>query len=337
MEAIRPELHALPTPRPTDSLRSRIIESRAAGLRQILPIPEEERGSVRRSVVLAAAAAVVLLLIPLGLNRSGRSTEDVVSPGVFGHMVFAQEYPPARRSGFAPIQVTKDAKLRPMSAAFERRITRDGKAAAVDHIAIDVVPAAIGNIAAWRVVNVDRHADPAGSVAADTSFVAQSDLRLLRRSIHVTPYHRYGRINVAQHFSGDSISGHMYTERPGIGAGRSFARSLPRSYAPFLTETIAPVFFMGVPITRNWSGSASLVGWAVRSDDVLIPIELRVVSEESIATPAGRFDCWRLVIRFSGRQIDYWVRKSDGLGVRVLDVAEEKTSGAREILLTRVK
>jgi hypothetical protein len=67
----------------------------------------------------------------------------------------------------------------------------------------------------------------------------------------------------------------------------------------------------------------------------MVPIELRVESAETITVPAGRFDCWRLSLRFSGKQVDYWVRKSDGLGVRVLN----KTTpyGTREIVLTRVQ
>ncbi len=50
--------------------------------------------------------------------------------------------------------------------------------------------------------------------------------------------------------------------------------------------------------------------------------------------PAGRFDCWRLSIRFSAGRVDYWVRKSDGLGVRVLNATDALVT--REIVLTRI-
>jgi hypothetical protein len=161
-------------------------------------------------------------------------------------------------------------------------------------------------------------------------------LRLLRRTIHVTPYSRFQRINVWQEFRGDSVSGHMNTEEPSIGAGRTFARQLPRPFAPFLTESVAPLFFTAVPLGHDWRGSASLLGWAVRDDDVLLPIELRVVGEEKVTVPAGTFECWRLALSFSGRRIDYWTRKSDGLGVRVLDTSAARTKETREIVLTRV-
>jgi len=59
-----------------------------------------------------------------------------------------------------------------------------------------------------------------------------------------------------------------------------------------------------------------------------------VVGEETITVPAGHFDCWRLSVRFSGGQVAYWARKSDGLGVRVLNPTGPQ--GTSEIVLTRI-
>jgi len=79
-------------------------------------------------------------------------------------------------------------------------------------------------------------------------------------------------------------------------------------------------------------------GWAVRADDVLYPIELRVVAEERVTVPAGTFDCWRLVVTTGNRLIDYWVRKRDGVGVRSRDVtprSQRGVRGVREMVLVR--
>jgi len=53
--------------------------------------------------------------------------------------------------------------------------------------------------------------------------------------------------------------------------------------------------------------------------DRLRPVQLRVTGEERVRVPAGTFDCWRMTISHSGGVIDYWVRKSDGIAVRLVE------------------
>jgi hypothetical protein len=321
LEGIRPELEALPTPEPTAELKARILASRAAGVRTILPNPTEpHRFPARLAIGIAIAAALALLFVPLELWRSS-SDEGFASPGVFGHVALAQAAP--ARSALDPIRLTAPERLRPMALEFERRVTDSAGARHVSHISVRLVSAA----EAWRVTSVDRKAT---SVAVETVFIARDWIRLLARTIHVSPYSRYQRINVWQDFrTPDSVSGHMNTEGPSIGAGRNFARKLGVEAGPYMTESVFPFFLMATPLGPSWSGSASFLGWAVRDDDVLYPIDLRVEAEEQITIPAGRFDCWRLSLRYAGRRFDYWARKSDGLGIRLLDPT-------REIVLTRI-
>jgi hypothetical protein len=337
IEGIRPELKAIPTPPPTDTLKTRIMESRASGVRNILPlVPEGRRVGTPLTIGLAVAAALILLLIPIQLQRSASIGEDLASPGVFGNVAFAQAPKRGDRPALAPITVTGGAKLRPLSIQFERRIVDGGgKARVTGQQSLQLSNASQGGSPVWRVVSVRREAMPTPHVEVESVYVAQSGLRLLRRTIHVSPYRRFQRINVWQQFSGDSVSGRMTTENPSIGAGRAFARQLPNAFSPVIAESMSPIFLMTVPLSAKWSGSASLLGWAVRDEDVIVPIEMRVESAETITVPAGRFDCWHLSLRFSGKQIDYWVRKSDGLGVRVLN--QVTTNETREIVLTRVQ
>ena len=338
IDAVRPELTSLPTPEPTRVLRDRILASRAAGVRTILPdVPQHRRMPSRIALGFALAAAIVVLLVPLELRRASSGAGDIASPGVFGHAAFAESVRDPRKTALEPVQVSVPGTLRAMSLEFERRVADTaGRATATTRITLDVSPGQVDGSDAWRVVHVDNESQPTPRVSVETVYVARADLHLLRRTIHTTPYSRFQRINLWQQFRGDSISGRMNTEGPSIGAGRTFARQLPRAFAPFLTESVAPVFFSGVQLHRDWRGSASLLGWAVRDDDVLLPIELRVVGEETVTVPAGAFACWRLSLRFSGRRIDYWTRKSDGLGVRMLDTSAVRTKETREIVLTRI-
>ena len=74
-----------------------------------------------------------------------------------------------------------------------------------------------------------------------------------------------------------------------------------------------------------------MLGWAVKDDDVFMRIDVRVEGEDVVTVPAGRFDCWRLSIRFSGGLVSYWARKSDGVGVRAIE--REASGTTREVVL----
>jgi len=339
LEGLGPELRALPTPEPTRSLRDRIVASREAGVRTMLPFVSQSRGpTIRSTAAIALAAALMLLLVPIGVQRwNPRSPRaDDVTRGFLGTLAYAQPVRGGDRPALDPVSVVVPERVRQMSLEFARRV-RDssGRVVSDSRVALDIAADSIANVAAWKIISEDHDARaPQPHVSVETTYVARADMRPLRRAIHVTPYSRFQRINVWQQFAGDSITGRMNTDGPSIGAGRGIARVLPRAFAPYLTETTAPTFLMGVPLARGWRGSASLLGWAVRDDDVLVPIELRVEGEETITIPAGRFDCWRLSIRFAGKQLDYWARTSDGLGVRVFD-PRDSDNRTREVVLVR--
>ena len=342
-QAIEPELRALPTPEPGDALKARIVASRDAGVRTILPEVSQPRPKrpVRTLVLAGFAAALLLVALPINWKRTTRTPPpdgealDPVSTGFFGSVAYAQTL--RARPELPPARVTGTDNLRPTTLRFVRRL-RDasGKVVSDLPILLTMSPASVDGTPAYVVATLDSNAnDPQPHVTVETTYVARSDMTLLRRAVHVMPYSRYDRINVQQRFAGDSLTGRMWTDNPSIGAGRAIARTLPRAYAPYLTPSFAPVFFMGVRLDRSWRGSASQLGWAVRDDDVLVPVELRVEGSEVIETPAGRFDCWRLSLRAAGHQLGYWVRKSDGLGVRLFDPDNARTHGTREIVLVQ--
>jgi len=337
LDAVRPELRAIPTPRAGDALKARVLASRVEGVRIILPdVPHHRRRSRRAVVGLAIAATLAAALLPFGLWRSTARAGDFVSPGIFGQAALAQTAP-GGEPRLEPIAASVAERVRPLSVVYSQ-VLRDstGRPLGEDTMALTVRELSLEGMRAWRIAWFGRTvSDGKPQAHHETAYVAAADLRLLRRDIHVEPYRRFQRINVHQVFAGDSVSGHMNTEGPSIGEGRSFRRLLSPDLGPLLTETIVPMYLMAVPLGPGWRGSASLLGWAVRDDDVLVPIEFRVEGEESIAVPAGRFDCWRLSWRVSGRQLVYWARKSDGLAVRILDPRHPGTSRMHEMLLVR--
>ena len=336
LEAIGPELRALPTPQPTRALRDRIVASREAGVRTVLPAVTQPRGTRTRNVTgIAIVAALAVMLVPMGVRHAnqGSPRANDASLGFLGTLAYAQGVGSIPRPALAPVKLGTISRVHPMALEFVRRVRDGSRTLSESRITMNVTADSAAGAAAWRMVSEDHDArPPQPHVQVETTYLARTDLKLLRRTIHVSPYSRYGRINVWQLFSGDSITGRMNTDSPGIGEGRRIARVLPRQFTPYFTESTAHALLMNAPLARGWQGSASLLGWAVRDDDVLVPIELRVEGEETITVPAGRFDCWKLSIRYAGKQLDYWARKSDGLGVRVFG-GNDSNNHSREIEL----
>lgn len=170
----------------------------------------------------------------------------------------------------------------------------------------------------------------------DSAAIAKNDLKLLRHTVLERPYGRYDEIRVEQIFRGDSIVGSIHARGAKIApAARPIARKLSTTARPYILDIIAPIILGTVNLRPGWTGSASILGWAVRDDDVLQPIDLRVDGEETIAVPAGRFECWRLTVRFGTHSITSWSRKSDGVGVR--SVERDAGGVTREVVLRSEK
>jgi hypothetical protein len=339
-DAIRPELRAMTTPEPSPELLERILASRTAQVRVILPDPTTSRSRVsRRAIVIAAIAAAVLLVVVPSIRRPPAIGDDVIASSVFfAREAYASPLNGAERTGLSPVALARPQAIHPLALEFSRRV-RDATGQLVTESAdsLTVALADVNGTPAWQITS--RVREVVGTqrrVETETLYVARADLRMLERAVHVSPYSRFERINIQQRFHGDSVTGRMTTDGPSIGAGRAIARVLGPERAPYLTDAFAPIALMSAPISSTWSGSAALLGWAVVPRDVFVPIELRVEGEERLTVPAGTFDCWRISIRIGGGEISYWVRRSDGLGVRVLDERDRATKGTRETVLTRV-
>jgi hypothetical protein len=340
-EAIRPELQSLPTPLPSDGLLERILEARASGDRTILPDLRKPRsGGALRYVIPAIIAAALLLFVMPGDRLKEHQRADpanvpdpVASAPFLSGAAYAQETRVLDRPALPPLRIAELQRMRPLSVEYART-WRDSSGLLTNdmHARVTLSIDSVAGIAAWKLVSDDAGVrNSRRQIESETVYVARSDLRLVSRQVHEAPYLKYDRIDINQRFHRDSVTGRMTIQSLGI--ARPIARHLPTAFGPYLTDALAPVFLMGVPLHRDWSASVSIVGWAVVPRDVFVPIELRVVGEEFVRVPAGRFDCWRLSVRFFGKEMSYWVRKSDGLGVRSLD--ETNSGQTREVVLVR--
>jgi hypothetical protein len=351
----------LATPMPPDDLRERIIARRKAGQRVILPIAEPAVRS-RASAQFFAAAA---LLAAIGLGSmiyvrahstqassgpSNQSGGQDSLPGLRDLLgtVFLPDLASARETGtplvrLDPIGPQIDgSRIVPRDLVYERRYSLpDGHTQRLGGKGLlRIAPALEGGQQVWKF---DRQWTEYGSpptgrdhVETESITLARSDLRMIHRNVRVTPYLRYDMINVSQQFHGDTVSGLMTTKvGDSRGVGRRFAQLLPATASPFVSDAFAPLFFTAVPMNRNWRGRLSVVGWAVRNNDVFYPLEFRVVGRENVSVPAGTFDSWHLLITENARRYDLWIRVSDGLAVRARNETLRKTLGVGEIVLVK--
>ena len=318
-EAIRPELARMTTPSPSAALRERILSDRAAGARIILPVERNAGGFPVRYLV--AAVAVIVGLVVLPSRRASRddvgNAQQVVLDSFFGSVVYAEQ--PGSAPSLPAAFPVRPERLHAGTLRY-RRVVSDS----LEHVTktvesvLSLTADSSTGVAAWRVTRIDQERSNGPPVtSAETLLVRQKDLGLITRAVHVRPYTHWKGINIEQRITGDSVTGRMTLDD--IKGMRPIARRLPSAYAPYLSDAFAPVYLATVPLSARWQGSVTLLGWAVIPKDVLRPVQLRVTGEERVRVPAGTFDCWRMTISHSGGVIDYWVRKSDGIAVRLVE------------------
>ncbi|MDQ3520408.1 MAG: DUF3108 domain-containing protein, partial [Gemmatimonadota bacterium] len=230
----------------------------------------------------------------------------------------------------APISGVDGSRLKPGHFIFERRLVDSaGRSKTTSRGVVDIALASYDGLPAWRLAQSWTDS----IVELDTIFVDHDNLRPIGRVSRVRPYLSYAEIVVRQHFVGDSVLGWMHTDRT---FGRPIRRRLPPASGPYLSsEALAPFFLETVNLTTGWRGTLSIVGWAVVQNDAYFPVALRVVGDERITVPGGTFDCWRIAIASGNASVDFWVRKSDGLGIRTRKRSRSLPGGVEEVVYMR--
>jgi hypothetical protein len=338
---LRESARSLPVPTAPRRVIDDVIARRAAGDRVVLPAAAApRRGSSWLPVAIAAGILLVGLILrqhpaplPLGVDANARFLVDYVSisAGLFPRAAFASM--PQTAPSAPPLSGINGLSLG--GRHFEYRVQyvdSTGKTSPESEGTIRVESATLDSVPVWRV---EHHASFAAGgqqrVIGETLYVTRRELRLLTRRVHQNSSLRHNEFTITQRFVDDVVSGEV-TADGGIGRPRvrsPIAQRLPSAFGPFLSDALAPVALAGVPITNDWSASASMLGWAVREFDLFYPVTLRVIGSERY----GSVDCWKIRVVAGAQQRTQWVRKSDGIALRSVDDATPGPRGRREFVL----
>jgi len=317
------ELRRIPAPEPSKDLLGRILASRAAGVRVVLP--EDRSATSRRSALLlltAAAAALVLVMSTRGGDRRPVDTENEF-PDITAGLSFwppdamAQEPGPPRRPHYQPVRSLQFARAHGGTWTYRTcTVFDDVLTNCRGRLTITVADARWEGHAAWLVSQQqksvrDRSPDTLRTPPDSTYFEA-STLRPI--------YAAQGgvKFRLVRRFTGDTV-------REALDIGGTAPRSW-RSSAAIPGAQDAPIvlrwarvdltlLLQVLPLDRWWRGSVYSVGLVGPdpSKTGFAPVDLRVVGSGRIEVPAGRFECWKVELRESPESmLTLWVSKDHG-------------------------
>jgi len=288
-------LRGLPTPDPSPGLRERILASRAAGSRVILPTGDKRidwRFAIRVGIGIAAAA-----LLAVGIFPRDQGDEDGIASSAnaswWTSEAFAQEPGGKRYVASYPLTDLDRTRFGAGEWVFQSRVIIDGFT--TDTITGDtlaITAGVYGGKGVWQIAN------RWGShyfVSRDTLTIDRETLRPLRRAGAERRLQRPGEAPRAFEFPASSSIGPL------------LLASVPAGYAgsqlqPFMRPALGLIHYLylvpvlqTLPIRDGWRGSV-YVTWAWR-DANPIPLDARVVGRESQTVPAGTFDCWKVELQ----------------------------------------
>jgi len=305
------ELRRLPAPEPPDELLPRIIASRAAGVRVLLP---QVTTANRQARYVRYAAAVAVLV-------------------AFGWLVFSTVKPsPTRHAGGPPIWSLDGMPLFPTTVLGQEQRVRDVRPRYA--LITTTVPSAVRAgrwtyEARWITDGVFTSSQGQRTIARaasihdgkpvwfmtesgrDTVLVDQASLRPLR---YVRPMRRHLLI---QEFGRDSMVEWFHGGAPPNERHFQGSAALPGpAGSPLLVAWSSSVdaLVQSLPLARGWQGSVYSINWLVYSDRVpaFTPLDLRVTGSDRITVPAGTFDCWKLEVQEGVEKALVWVSKDRG-------------------------
>jgi len=320
------ELRKIPAPAPSPDLLERILASRAAGVRVVLP---EGRSTVSRRTTLllltAAAAALVLVMSTRDGDRRPVDTENEFPDITAGLSLWprdavAQEPGPPRRPRYGPARNLHLARARGGTwtyrtcTAFDDVLTN-----CRGRLTITISQAKWDDRPAWLRSQQEtsvRHgpSDTTNTIrtALDTAYIDPATLRPIYHAMNGKQFHfvrRVTRDTVREALDIGGAHPRSWRSSAGIPGARD---------APLLlrwARVDLTLLLQVLPLDRWWSGSVYSVG-VVGPDPSktgFVPVDLRVVGSGRIEVPAGRFECWKLEQRESPESmLILWVSKDRG-------------------------
>ena len=307
------ELRKLSAPEPPGELLVRILASRAAGARVLLPGVAHQRFTWRELVVAAAAAVVIALAIAHWRvrpepHRTARA-EDVFGSVLQGTVLSptsgaAQEATGVRSPRYPLIEHVTPEHVMAGTWTFESWTITDGiLKSKSDTLDVTVTPGGYREAPVWLVTN--RIGNAAGH---DTAYIARATLRPLRYAAVGT------RSAIIQEYTADSVTEAIDVTGPHAKSLRARARlpvPLRASLLPGWRFTDLGPFLQSLPLDGLWRGSAYRINLVSNASHfpAFLPLDLRVRRSKRISVSPGEFDCWEIEAAAGDERATLWVSK----------------------------
>jgi hypothetical protein len=318
-------LRRIPAPEPSKDLLERILASRAAGVRVVLP---GERSAVFRRVALlltAAAAAAVLVMATRGGDGRPVHAENGYQDIAAGISFWppeagAQEAGPPRRPRYEPVKDLRVARAQPGTWTYRTcTVFDDVLTNCRGRLTITITEAKWEGQPAWLTSQQQKSVRHGSSdttdtfrTPLDTAYFKPTTLRPIYAALGGVKFRllrRFSRDSVREEFDMGGARPHSWRTKASI-PGAPDAPLVLRWARVDLT-----LLLQVLPLDRGWTGSVYSVGLV--GPDLnktgFIPIDLRVVGSGRIEVPAGRFECWNVELRESPESVlTLWVSKDRG-------------------------
>ena len=316
------DVRAAAAPAPSDDLLARILASRAAGERVVLPADGTPAPAWRRRGVLAglsatAAAAVFLLARGHAPPPDGPEEGWTTGLGLLPTPAYAEAAPITVDWPPVPVDGTR---VRPGTWTYEYRVKERGRVVAKELGRMSIAPVRFGGVAAWRMESawLGHPADIHEAVEME-----RASLRVLHRTADNVGPSQYV---VEEWLTGDTLRGTMIST---LRHRRTrVARYQPPGDGPYLAGESSPLIWLqAVRLHPGWRARVSLLGWGAVVDDRSYPIALRVTGQGRARVAGRTSECWTVEAAAGGRIRTLWVRKADGVTV----LSRETTPRGRQI------
>jgi len=302
------ELRNIPAPEPSDDLLDRILASRAAGVRLVLPTGGS-RWSVR-PIGSVAAAVAMFALGWLALGVVGSSRRSTLTSRGLGVSEFLAQTPVFVTAGHAQqVQDTVGrAKYRLLNRIGDTRLTPGvwsyGSTLTVDGLVTTPQGSRHFSIAAglydggpvW-IIAAEGSGTYARAPFQDTLIVSRQDLRILHRARPFAP-----TLRMWEH-PRDSSLYFLSWRYADVGWLGSVYRAL----------------FQLEPLDREWRGSVYLPWIHGKRGELwsYYALNMRTDGEERLTVPAGTFNTWRIAVEGRQNAMTVWVSKASGWVVKL--------------------
>ena len=320
----RDELRKIPAPEPSKDLLERILASRAAGVRVVLP--EDRSATSRRAALLltAAAAAVVLVMSTRGGDQRPVDPENGYQNAAglpfWPADAMAQEAGPPRRPRYEPVKNLRLARAQGGTwtyrtcTVFDEVLTncRGRLTITISDATWDDRPAWLMSQQQTSVRYGSLDSTDAIRTPLDTAYIDSATLRPMYHAINGKQFHFVRRVTRDTVRETLDIGGaHPRSWRSSAGIPGAQDAPLVLRWARVDLTLLLQV----LPLDRWWRGSVYSVGLVGPdpSKTGFVPVDLRVVGSGGIEVPAGRFECWKLELRESPESmLILWVSKDRG-------------------------